>query len=287
VEQASSRLTGVRTILCPLPLGTGNDLCRSLGWGHRNPSPRKIKRKLIEISSQFLSEKILYIDKWRLDIKPDHTNEILLPSGRTPPETMFCYASFGYDAGIALEWEISRQKKPERFTSQAINNWHYVVYGFQEYFSPSIENISEFIRVEIDNNPIELPAQTKSLKIININSAASGVDFWGTGPSGIQQQPDDGLLEVCATTGVSHLLAIHCGVGRASRCGQGRVIKIVVLKEIPVQVDGEPWTQPPCEVVISMDHRVPFLLGPESKTKKARVRRVNKGGHSLKHQKVL
>merc|ERR1719193_979182 len=285
VEQASSRLTGVQTVLCPLPLGTGNDLCRSLGWGHRNPSPRKLKRKLIEISSQFLSKKILYIDKWRLVKKPDHTKEILLPSGRTPPETMFCYASFGYDAGIALEWEISRQKKPERFTSQAINNLHYVVYGFQEYFSPSIENISEFIRVEIDNNPIELPAQTKSVKIININSAASGVDFWGTGPSGIQQRPDDGLLEVCATTGVSHLLAIHCGVGSASRCGQGRVIKIVVLKQIPIQVDGEPWTQPPCEVVISMDHRVPFLLGPDSKAKNPRVSRVNLGGNACKRQK--
>jgi len=285
VKQASSKLKGVKTILCPLPLGTGNDLCRSLGWGHRNPSPRKLKRKLIEISSQFLSKKILYIDKWRLSKKPAQTEEILLPSGRTPPESMFCYASFGYDAGIALKWEISRQKNPDRFTSQAINNWHYVVYGFQEYLSPSIENISEFIRVEIDNKLIELPAQTKSLKIININSAASGVNFWGTGPGGNEQRADDGLLEVCATTGVSNLLAIHCGVGHASRCGQGKVIKIVVLKQIPIQVDGEPWTQPPCEVVITMDHRVPFLLGPGSKAKKAWVSRVNVGGNPFRRQK--
>jgi len=287
VEQASAGLKGVHTTLCPLPLGTGNDLCRSLGWGHRNPSPSKLKRKLREITNQFQNNNIIYIDKWRLSIKPKQAEGTVLPSGRTPPESMFCYASFGYDAGIALEWESSRQKKPEKFTSQATNNWYYVAYGFQEYFSPSIKNISEFIRVEIDNSPVELPPKTKSLKIININSAASGVNFWGSGPSYFQQRPDDGLLEVCATTGVSHLLAIHCGVGHASRCGQGSVIKVVVLKPIPMQVDGEPWTQPPCEVVISIDKHVRFLSGPENKAKKFWGNRVNLKGNPFKRQKRL
>jgi len=287
VEQASAGLTGVQTTLCPLPLGTGNDLCRSLGWGHRNPSPNKLKRKLREITNQFQNKKIIFIDKWSLSIKPKQAEGPVLPSGRKPPESMFCYASFGYDAGIALAWESSRQKKPERFTSQATNNWYYVAYGFQEYFSPSIKNISEFIKVEIDDIPVELPPKTKSLKIININSAASGVNFWGTGPSCFQQRPDDGLLEVCATTGVSHLLAIHCGVGRASRCGQGRVIKVVVLKPIPIQVDGEPWTQPPCEVVISLDKHVPFLPGPENKARKFLVNRVNLKGNPFKLQKEV
>jgi len=286
VEQASTGLKGVQPTFCPLPLGTGNDLCRSLGWGHRNPSSKKLKRKLTEISHQFLSKNVVFIDKWRLQIKPKHMMEAVLPSGRTPPDSMFCYASFGYDAGIAQKWETSRQEKPEKFTSQAVNNLRYVVYGFQEYFWPSMSNnISEFIKVEIDNNPVQLPAEAKSLKIININSAASGVNFWGTGPSGIQQRPDDGLLEVCATTGVSHLLAIHCGVGQASRCGQGRVIKIEVLKPIPIQVDGEPWTQPPCEVVISMDKTIRFLNGPENKTKKTCSSKFNLGGNPFKRQK--
>jgi diacylglycerol kinase (ATP) len=58
------------------------------------------------------------------------------------------------------------------------------------------------------------------------------------------------MLEVVGVTGVVHLGQIQSGLRSAMRIAQGGHIKIHLHSDIPVQVDGEPWVQSPCDVVV-------------------------------------
>lgn len=81
------------------------------------------------------------------------------------------------------------------------------------------------------------------------------------------------MLEVVGVTGIVHMGQIQSGLSRAIRIAQGgRVsditsnmtsimttlltsmlvaqIKIRLNTEMPIQVDGEPWVQPACEMNI-------------------------------------
>lgn len=97
---------------------------------------------------------------------------------------------------------------------------------------------------------------------------AEGIDFFGSGPSrpGELQEYDppnigDGLVEVVATYGVGHLSAIRLGYCHSHRLAQGRVVEMVLREALPVQVDGEPWLQPPAVVRLSPQGKIPFVLG--------------------------
>jgi diacylglycerol kinase (ATP) len=59
-------------------------------------------------------------------------------------------------------------------------------------------------------------------------------------------------LEVVAVTGSFQLGKIQVKIDKAMRLAQGNDIKIRFIKKqpLPVQVDGEPWLQDPCEIRI-------------------------------------
>lgn len=54
---------------------------------------------------------------------------------------------------------------------------------------------------------------------------------------------------VIIVTSQNHMLTkkllLQVGLSRARRLGQGQCIKIVTGSNFPVQIDGEPWIQPP------------------------------------------
>lgn len=84
---------------------------------------------------------------------------------------------------------------------------------------------------------------------------------------------DDGLLEVVGVTGVVHMVRlvtagscsetetecvcvcvqgqVQSGMRSGIRIAQGNYIRLTLSKAVPVQVDGEPWVQPPGHVIIS------------------------------------
>merc|ERR1719410_3003298 len=161
-----------------------------------------------------------------------------------------CYFTAGYDAGIALEWEKSRQKAPERFKSQWLNNWYYITHGVSEFFVPS-KPLD--LQLFLDGKEVDFPPKARSLKILNINSAMQGNDYWvrsrrlksdplsSRAPDSEVQNPGDELLEVVCTTGLKHDLFHMTPV----RLGQAREIRVVLNKTTPCEIDGEPWEQEP------------------------------------------
>ena len=108
------------------------------------------------------------------------------------------------------------------------------------------------------------------MQFFNIHSSATGIDFFGSNEPSTSadllqdySEPNvgDGLVEVVATFGVTHLAAIRLGFGHSRRLAQGSVIEIVLREALPVQVDGEPWLQPPAVIRMELRGKIPFVLG--------------------------
>lgn len=60
----------------------------------------------------------------------------------------------------------------------------------------------------------------------------------------------DGLVEVVGLQGVMHMGQIQSGIRTGIRLAQGAQINIKLKSEMPVQIDGEPWMQPPGNVIV-------------------------------------
>jgi len=114
-----------------IPLGTGNDLARTLGWGggFNNESIKGILNKIINGDIQLL-------DRWSIKINIRNNgiplNELVRSAKANLPLTvMNNYFSIGADSKIALDFHEAREKNPGQFTSQALNYVEYVkVFNF-------------------------------------------------------------------------------------------------------------------------------------------------------------
>jgi diacylglycerol kinase (ATP) len=79
------------------------------------------------------------------------------------------------------------------------------------------------------------------------------------------------MLEVVGVTGVVHMGQIQSGMRSAMRIAQGGHIRIQMLTDLPVQVDGEPWLQPPGQVVVLRSALKATML----KKSKNKIKRCN------------
>ncbi|OUM59670.1 hypothetical protein PIROE2DRAFT_21193 [Piromyces sp. E2] len=114
-----------------IPLGTGNDLSRVLGWGggYDGESAIKLFRKLT-----FDSE-IIEMDRWKVEVIPDKSflHKLKLKQG---PKTIIMnnYFSIGSDANIAYAFHTTRKEHPSLFKSRVVNKIWYFSLGGVEYF---------------------------------------------------------------------------------------------------------------------------------------------------------
>lgn len=69
----------------------------------------------------------------------------------------------------------------------------------------------------------------------------------------------DGVIEVMGIVSSFHMAQLQVGLNRPIRLGQGRRVRIVMRESFPVQADGEPWVQSPCEINISSNGQVKML----------------------------
>lgn len=70
----------------------------------------------------------------------------------------------------------------------------------------------------------------------------------------------DGMLDVVAVNGVVHLGQLQVGLSKPIKICQCREVTISTTKDLPMQVDGEPWGQQKCTIKIARKPDPAYML---------------------------
>jgi len=257
-------------IFVPYPLGSGNDLCRVLGWGHEMPSFERFGHVLLKLCN---NRCITLLDRWVVTAL-DKNGEML------QRKHMVNYFSMGYDADIVWRYQKDRKKSPEKYNTPWKNNYGHVESAIVRMFQPA-RPLKKNVKLVCDGDEHELWQEDSSIAIKNIPSMAKGVNYWGT-PENEVLDPDnsslksskvgDGKLEVMAVKGLVDMILIRTGVinsmRRLAQCTEID-IKLRSGRMPKVQIDGEAYDFGKKAKLLQIRHLTTLfaLVGDVSKTR--------------------
>ncbi|XP_059047110.1 diacylglycerol kinase epsilon [Achroia grisella] len=232
-----------------LPMGTGNDLSRVLGWGPTCSS--HLDAHFIIASIKQAEEQVL--DRWKVTIKPKRRR-----LGRLRPDRVlyaYNYASIGVDAQVALDFHNARRQFLYRYASRTLNYMAYAFLGAGRWLDAGgCAGLERRLRVRVGGarDPLPLPLPPlQALVALNIPSWGAGVHLWGMGKEEVPEQSiNDGKLEVVGISSSIHIARLQCGLAEPFRFTQASRVKIDMEGSCAMQVDGEPWMQGPASILI-------------------------------------
>lgn len=238
-----------------LPLGTGNDLARVLGWGGGYGGD-----PVSPILSRIEEAKTVAMDRWKVKIT-EHT------TGKVEEFVFNNYFSIGIDAKIALKFHNLRQSNPDLFKSRIVNKGVYGTFGIQNAVSKAETMKDLEVKLVVDGKVTDVDPTLEGLVLLNIQSYAAGTDLWGKvsaeeAAQGKWQpgQMDDMKLEVVGMRGVTHMLGMQAGLVGGERITQGTEI-VLTGAAMDVQVDGEPMHVEECTITVTFHSTSLMLLG--------------------------
>ncbi|XP_031118841.1 diacylglycerol kinase 1 [Ipomoea triloba] len=239
-----------------LPAGTGNDLARVLSWGRGLGSVER-EGGLCTLLNDIEQAAVTVLDRWKVSVSYQQGKQL------EPPKFMNNYLGVGCDAKVALEIHNLREENPEKFYNQFMNKVLYAREGARSIMDRTFADFPWQVRVEVDGVEIEVPEDAEGVLVANIGSYMGGVDLWQNEDESYDnldpQSMHDKILEVVSISGTWHLGKLQVGLSKARRLAQGQSIKIQLFAAFPVQIDGEPWYQPPCTLTIT-HHGQAFML---------------------------
>uniref|UniRef100_A0A8C7IGW6 Diacylglycerol kinase n=1 Tax=Oncorhynchus kisutch TaxID=8019 RepID=A0A8C7IGW6_ONCKI len=265
-----------------LPLGTGNDLARTLNWGG-GYTDEPVSKVLCQVEDG----SVVQLDRWNLQVErspaqPEEEGSVL------PLNVFNNYFSLGFDAHVTLEFHESREANPEKFNSRFRNKMFYAGAAFSDFLQRSSRDLSKHVRVVCDGTDLTPKIQEQKFQCIvflNIPRYCAGTMPWGNTGDHRDFEPqrhDDGCIEVIGFT-LSSLAALQVG-GHGERLHQCRDVTLTTFKTIAVQVDGEPCRLAPSTLRISLRNQanmvqkskrrtsVPLLNDPHAVPERLRLR---------------
>ncbi|KAM8973487.1 diacylglycerol kinase iota isoform 2-T2 [Pelodytes ibericus] len=270
-----------------LPLGTGNDLARTLNWGG-GYTDEPVSKILCHVEDGT----IVQLDRWNLQVErnPDLLQDEMEDGTHKLPLNVFNnYFSLGFDAHVTLEFHESREANPEKFNSRFRNKMFYAGAAFSDFLQRSSRDLSKHVKVVCDGTDLTPKIQELKFQCIvflNIPRYCAGTMPWGN-PSDHRdfepQRHDDGYIEVIGFT-MASLAALQVG-GHGERLHQCREVTLLTYKAIPMQVDGEPCRLAPSLIRISLRNQANMVQKSKRRTSMPLLNDIHKV-HSADHRRV-
>lgn len=251
-----------------LPLGTGNDLARVLGWGGGYSN-----ELISELLVQILEAHPVPLDRWQVEIAltdpvtsmnklASAAGQLALKEGAPPKKKEIVFQNYlgiGVDAQAALLFHRTRNARPQLFFSAITNKLLYGAFGAKDFLEHSCAGLHKSIRIYADGVRQTIPPEAEGVILLNINSFAGGVRMWEREGSYGMSSMQDGLVDIVVVHGALHLGQLNMGVDKPVRICQAREVRVVIDKKVPMHVDGEPWEQPACTMDIKLKNKATML----------------------------
>ncbi|VDM40492.1 unnamed protein product [Toxocara canis] len=260
-----------------LPLGTGNDLSRVLGWGSGHSGAVDFSK----VCSELRSSNITRLDRWSVDIV--HRRRLgVRPKNRHL--SMVNYISVGVDACVTYGMQSTRSSIPRAFSSRLLNKLLFFTYGTKDVLEHACADLEKKIELTVDGVVIPLPA-LEGITVLNIPCWGAGVRPWPDLPDMPQAVSDSKCsyyllpiekeeeltsvlnlsfafsedigpefsrslfsekFEVFGVRSSFHIAQMQMGVSQSVPLAQGSSLKLRLFgTAVPMQCDGEAWIQHP------------------------------------------